>query len=285
MPDDEWEEGVSQVASVKKSLESVESQLSDPTVLESLQRRRARNRRKKAYLKRRRDREEAEEEREKAQWEEKHREIDEWRAKRIATNIAKAREASVKLEAGETLSEVKLKQKDAQEMLEMLSTLKELRSIRREVARRKGKTQPAECDELFAKKIAELETFAKDLQLVYGQEEKTLRVMMEEEGEAVEQEQLRLVQETTQREQGSVIEEANSHEQPITADPMKPFIDYYAQADWRLDSLIGIRHVWDSYVVPSDFPGSSRIPDGWVVPVQPSSKAWEAFLGADSEAK
>ena len=47
-------------------------------------------------------------------------------------------EASVKLEAGETLSEVKLKQKDAQEMLEMLSTLKELRSIRREVARRKG---------------------------------------------------------------------------------------------------------------------------------------------------
>ena len=42
-------------------------------------------------MKRRRDREEAEEEREKAQWEEKHREIDEWRAKRIATNIAKAR--------------------------------------------------------------------------------------------------------------------------------------------------------------------------------------------------
>lgn len=39
-----------------------------------------------------------------------------------------------------------------------------------------GKTQPAECDELFAKKIAELETFAKDLLLVYGQEEKTLRV-------------------------------------------------------------------------------------------------------------
>ena len=43
---------------------------------------------------------------------------------------------------------------------------------------------------------------------------------MEEEGEAVEQEQLRLVQETTQREQGSVIEEANSHEQPITGFPL-----------------------------------------------------------------
>lgn len=44
---------------------------------------------------------------------------------------------------------------------------------------------------------------------------------MEEEGEAVEQEQLRLVQEATQREQGSVIEEANSHEQPKTGFPLR----------------------------------------------------------------
>jgi hypothetical protein len=39
--------------------------------------------------------------------------------------------------------------------------------------------------------------------------------------------------------------------------------------------------MWDVFVVPSDVPGSSRIPDGWVEAGEPSSIAWERYLSTD----
>lgn len=39
--------------------------------------------------------------------------------------------------------------------------------------------------------------------------------------------------------------------------------------------------MWDSFVVPSGIPMGSRIPDGWVEAVEPSSATWEQYLSLD----
>lgn len=46
-------------------------------------------------------------------------------------------------------------------------------------------------------------------------------------------------------------------------------------------TLLLFRHMWDSFVVPSGIPMGSRIPDGWVEAVEPSSATWEQYLSLD----
>ena len=38
------------------------------------------------------------------------------------------------------------------------------------------------------------------------------------------------------------------------------------------------RRQWDAFLVPDTFPGASRIPDGFVSPVEPSSDLWATAI-------
>ena len=38
------------------------------------------------------------------------------------------------------------------------------------------------------------------------------------------------------------------------------------------------RRQWDAFLVPDTFPGASRIPDGFVTPVEPSSDLWATAI-------
>jgi hypothetical protein len=66
-------------------------------------------------------------------------EIDEWRAKLIAADIASKREKELRLEAGETLTEVKAKMRETEKMKQLLDNLKELRAHRLDLSQRQGK--------------------------------------------------------------------------------------------------------------------------------------------------
>ena len=112
-----------------------------------------------AYLKRRRKRKWEEKREQSAKSQQLHQEIDEWRAKLIAADIASKRvsiqqttfydrcvehsviimkESELRLEAGETLTEVKAKQREADKMKQLLESLKELRAHRLESAQKRG---------------------------------------------------------------------------------------------------------------------------------------------------
>ncbi|XP_062516944.1 programmed cell death protein 7-like isoform X2 [Corticium candelabrum] len=273
MADDEWKESVARAASVQESLVSVQAQINDPVVQASLETQIDKKRNRRAYLKRRRKRKWEEKREQSAKSQQLHQEIDEWRAKLIAADIASKRESELRLEAGETLTEVKAKQREADKMKQLLESLKELRAHRLESAQKRGEKFTEET-KVFEERVKKLESLILRQQETYQSEEKTLRTLMEEEGEVVEQEQLKLVREVAKQEETSV-----SHGE----DPMKEFVEYYSQADRYLDSFIGIRHWWDSFVVPSEIPGGSRIPDGSIEAVEPSTKAWEQYLSTDKD--
>lgn len=274
----EWEENVVRATSVKESLTSVQTQLTDPEVQAALRLQIKKKRKRRARLKLRKQRKWTKEQHQHLKSQQLSQEIDEWRAKLIAADIASKREKELRLEAGETLTEVKAKMRETEKMKQLLDNLKELRAHRLDLSQRQGKDYAVE-DIVFQQGLEKLTSLLDRQRESYRLEEKTLKALMEVEGEAVEQEQLQLVREVAKREE--TVASQDGPVAPHDHDPMKEFIDYYHQADHFLDSFIGIRHMWDVFVVPSDVPGSSRIPDGWVEAGEPSSIAWERYLSTD----
>lgn len=59
---------------------------------------------------------------------------------------------------------------------------------------------------------------------------------------------------------------------------LQPFRQYYLQAEHSLPALIQIRHDWDQYLVPSDHPKGSSVPQGWVLPPLPSNDIWASAV-------
>ncbi|XP_061451958.1 programmed cell death protein 7 [Rhineura floridana] len=243
-------------------------------------RRHAERSRQKRLLRRQR-RQEARAAREAAAAREAEREalVEHWRAKRAQEAEDRHREQELKAAADSVLSEVLKKQADTKRMAEILRGLEKLRKLRKEAAGRKGVCPPLAADEAFENEVQSLRASIKIRTELYEAEERALRVMLEGEQE---EERKREMEKKQKKEKEKLLQQkremdsklfGDSEEFPLTR-LLKPFTQYYLQAEYSVPALIQIRHEWDRYLVPADHPEGNCIPPGWVLPYLPSSDIW-----------
>lgn len=209
-----------------------------------------------------------------------HRRIDEWQARRIAADISQRQEKSLRNQAGGALGEVRKKQMEAAQSTEILELLLELRNERKVVLRREGVDVSQESDEAFTSRTFRLHELWSHQTSAYDQEEKLLKVMLEEEKEEEVQRQMAKAEQSAklrQDEKAQTKKLDDADEGHVDPD-MSIFYSFYSQAAGSLERYINIRHQWDLYSAPVGTPGSCTVPLGW--PTAPSSPAlgWEEFV-------
>ncbi|MBN3308946.1 PDCD7 protein, partial [Amia calva] len=209
--------------------------------------------------------------------------IDKWRMKRIHEVEEKKREQELKAAADSVLSEVRKKQADTKRMVDILNSLEKLRKLRKEAAARKGIFPEKEADEIFDGHLARLRKLIGSRTSVYDAEEKALRVMLEGEQE---EERKREQERRQKKDKEKLLQKKQELEAMLFGQsvemhpehPLKPFRQYYLQAEHSLHALIQIRREWDRCLVPADHPDGSFIPQGWVLPEPPSDEVWATSL-------
>ncbi|XP_042199951.1 programmed cell death protein 7 [Callorhinchus milii] len=209
--------------------------------------------------------------------------IDEWRAKRVRQVEEKKKERELKAAADSVLAEVRKKQADAKRILDILCALEKLRKLRKEAAARKAVHPPPSSDEIFQLHVEGLRKMIKKRSELYDAEERALRVMLEGEQE----EERKRERENKLKKQREKLEEQQREVEFImfgdpelpSNHPLRPFRQYYLQAEHSPHVLVQIRQEWDRYLVPEDHPDGSFVPHGWVFPVPPSHDTWATALG------
>ncbi|XP_006886720.1 PREDICTED: programmed cell death protein 7 [Elephantulus edwardii] len=248
-----------------------------------VRRRLERVRRRRLRLRERAREREAEREAEAARAVEREQEIDRWRVKCVQEVEEKQREQELKAAADGVLSEVRKKQADTKRMVDLLRALEKLRKLRKEAAARKGVSPPASADEAFEHHLQRLRKLIKKRSELYEAEERALQVMLEGEQE---EERKRELEKKQRKEKEKLLLQKREIESKLFGDAdefplahlLQPFRQYYLQAEHSLPALIQIRHDWDQYLVPSDHPKGSSVPQGWVLPPLPSNDIWATAL-------
>ncbi|XP_074625170.1 uncharacterized protein LOC141883551 [Acropora palmata] len=260
-----WRQELEKAQKLKSRVEQIQGQFSHDEI-EHLHQQVLKRKKKREWQKRKRKEEFDIRKETMARTSALHRKIDKWRSRITAEDEAKRKAESMKHEAGGVLGEVKRKQTDATKAVELLKALTKLREARKQEAEVKGVyIKPTEeQNRKFEERVKWLENVMMPRRELYEAEEKTLRVMLAEEEEEKEKERLE--------------NERKKQESLGLSDQMDWFRSYYQQAEHSIPSLLQIRRQWDAFLVPSTFPGASRIPDGFVSPAEPSSELWKTAL-------
>ncbi|XP_057302135.1 programmed cell death protein 7-like [Hydractinia symbiolongicarpus] len=192
--------------------------------------------------------------------------IDEWQHKERTKIMMERMEETLKNEAGESLVEVKRKQTEANEFIDVVKNLQKLRDIRKETAIYKGILVIEKDDEEFNSKIAEVIKLLSDQKQTYEAEEKALRVLREEEAE-----QLKRVEDEKRKKQ-----KQNRQQHLNLVDPLASYRMYWLQGEDSIAALIHIRRLWDMYLCQPGV-GGSRLPKGWVTPSSSCDQEWKKY--------
>uniref|UniRef100_A0A3Q1G5Q3 Programmed cell death 7 n=1 Tax=Acanthochromis polyacanthus TaxID=80966 RepID=A0A3Q1G5Q3_9TELE len=206
--------------------------------------------------------------------------IDVWRMKKIRQVEEKKKEQELKLAADSVLCEVRKKQADVKRMQDVLRSLEKLRKLRKEAASRKG-VVTEQCDQVFSDRLLQLRSVMKRRTAVYSAEEKALMVMLEgEQEEERRREQGRRLKKEKERQlqRKRSVESMLFGEELPAGCVLQPFTEYYSQAEHSEYALIQVRREWDMFVVAADHPDGSSVPQSWILPDPPSSRAWACAL-------
>ncbi|XP_069481193.1 programmed cell death protein 7 [Ambystoma mexicanum] len=280
--EDVWSGVYLQAINIHKELQDKMKVLKRPGYIESVKKKLEKIKKKRLRIKR--EKQETPTKKEEAlRAAEREAKIDKWRMKRVHEVEEKKREREVKAAADSVLSEVLKKQGDTKRMVSVLRALEKLRKLRKEAAARKGVFPPPSADEIFENHIKRLRVLIKERTELYDAEERALRVMLEGEQE---EERKREREKKQKKEKEKLLQQQREIDCILFGEPeelppdhpLQPFRQYYLQAEHSLPSLIQVRQEWDQYLVPSDHPGGSCIPPGWVVPGPPTSDAWAAAV-------
>ncbi|KAE8296901.1 Programmed cell death protein 7 ES18 [Larimichthys crocea] len=207
--------------------------------------------------------------------------IDTWRMKQIRHVEEKKKEQELKLAADAVLCEVRKKQADVKRMQDVMRSLEKLRRLRKEAASRKGIITEQECEESFSSQLQQLRGVLMKRTAVYSAEEKALMVMLEGEQE---EEKRREREKQVKKERERQLHRKHTVDVMLFGDKssvdsvLQPFREYYTQAERSLHSLLQIRREWDVFVVASDHPDGSPVPQSWILPEPPSVPAWASAL-------
>jgi uncharacterized glyoxalase superfamily protein PhnB len=213
----------------------------------------------------------------------RHQELEKWENEmRLQAANAKM-ELEMKKAADATLSEVRRKISDVHHRLTLLGKLRKLRDLRRDQAERKGTATSKSADGKFEERVGALTAFLKEQLSDYEAEQRTLQVMLETEQEETKEKE-------REKRKEKMEERLNKYEQQLhqwlfgrndplpPSDPVFPYRQYYELASYSTDALVKIRQEWDMFLVPRGLPGGSSLPQGWVVPVEPTDDVWASAL-------
>uniref|UniRef100_A0A3Q3G0E7 Programmed cell death 7 n=1 Tax=Labrus bergylta TaxID=56723 RepID=A0A3Q3G0E7_9LABR len=184
---------------------------------------------------------------------EKEAAIDKWRLQQIQQVEERKKEQEVKLAADTVLCEVRRKQADVKRMQDVLRSVEKLRKLRKEAASRKGQTPTHR---------HQLRNVMKRRTAVYSAEEKALRVMLEGGTGGGEKEGA-----------GKEDEEGEGETAAEEALLISPPND-----DTVYNHVFIFRRQWDMFVVDSDHPDGSTVPQTWIIPDPPSDQVWASAL-------
>nr|XP_055039529.1 programmed cell death protein 7 [Misgurnus anguillicaudatus] len=276
-----WTEMLSRATELKNIIQESMTDLKDPELFCSIQRKLLLISKKRARVRRRKMEEREEKQEQEARRAERKAEVDKWQIKRLQEVEEKNREKELKLAADAVLSEVRKKQADSKRMQDILKSLEKLRKLRKEAAARRGLFPEKESDVTFEGHLERLRSLIQKRTAVYAVEEKALRVMLEGEQE---EERKRDREKRQKKEKEKLLQKKREVESMLFGaelppdHPLQPFHDYYTQAERSLPALIQIRREWDQFLVPAEHPDGSAVPQGWVLPDQPSDDIWATAL-------
>ncbi|XP_033750246.1 programmed cell death protein 7-like [Pecten maximus] len=280
---DEWKTHAEKAKQLQIQLRQHQEVMTDEAKLSDLQQR-VSNRRKKR-LRQKEVKKERYEDREKqmTEREELHKMIDNWQARIQKEESNKKQEKDLKAAADTILSEVRKKIADAVKTIDLLKGLQKLRKLRKDRLSRQGITVPIGSDTKFEEQISQQIKTMQSQKEVYLAEEKTLKVMLEVEQEETKEKERELIlkikkQKAEREERKMNIKMFGPSEAIQEDDPIFPYFQYYDQANQAFEAFLQIRRDWDMFLVPDGTPGGSRIPDGFVLPSEPSSEAWATAL-------
>ncbi|KAL2077041.1 hypothetical protein ACEWY4_026545 [Coilia grayii] len=276
-----WTESYNQAVGLKNNIQEKLNVLTDPETLSCIKKKLVTLRKKRMRTRRQKIEKIEEYQKQEDAVAERHAAIDKWRMKRIQQVEEKKREEELKRAADAVLSEVRKKQADAKKMLDILKALEKLRKLRKEAASRKGVYPEKESDDVFEGHLQRLRALIAKRTTVYNAEEKALRVMLEGEQE---EERKRELEKRQKKEREKLLHRKRQAEGMLFGDeippdhPLHAFQDFYLQAESSLPALVQIRREWDQYLIPSDHPDGSAVPQAWVLPEPPADEAWASAL-------
>ncbi|ESP01286.1 hypothetical protein LOTGIDRAFT_111632, partial [Lottia gigantea] len=213
----------------------------------------------------------------------KESKIDKWRETVTQEMFDIKQKAEMKKMADKTLNSVRSKISETSRKLDLLKGLQRLRKIRMEAAIRIGRYTPDESEESFENQISKAYSILTNQREVYEGEEKTLKVLLEaeqEENKDLAKQKKQQIEEHRERLQLKKRNEMLFGKKVSfdASEPQHTFYQYYNQANENFTSFLQIRQSWDCYIVENYVSGSSRIPDGWVLPPLPSNDTWAKYL-------
>ncbi|CAH1254294.1 PDCD7 [Branchiostoma lanceolatum] len=283
-----WQAEMMRAAEIKEKLAKVESMFGDEQLLTQLERKLTRIQMKRARMRRLREEAYRRRQEDEQRCQDKHQKIDKWRNNILQKDLDAKREAELKKEVDDTLSEVRRKQSEATKSMELLRSLGKLRKLRKEANERKGVKTSSETERLFECKLEDYVEMMADRSKMYAEEERMLRTVVEEEQEEERERYRQARKKKEEREarkkEARQLEMLFGPTDPLdTCDPLLPYRQYYEQGDNSVQSLIHIRREWDMYLVPDGTVGATTVPAAWVVPSEPSSEVWAGCLKDNAE--
>ncbi|XP_037129931.1 programmed cell death protein 7-like isoform X1 [Syngnathus acus] len=205
---------------------------------------------------------------------EKESVVDKWRLRQIHQVEEEKKERELKLAADSVLCEVRKKQSDIKRMQDILRSLEKLRRLRKDAATRRGVNTGEDEDTAFQRQLDELRRVIKARTDIYTTEEKALTVMLD----SVQEEERRALKKERERRQKHKMDAMLFGEEAPVDPALRPYAEYYAQAESSLHALLHIRRQWDIFLVPDDHCDGTTVPPGWILPQLPSSSAWAVAL-------
>ncbi|KAL8615927.1 hypothetical protein ACOMHN_034603 [Nucella lapillus] len=277
-----WKASVAKLKQLKEAYLETKGKL-DLKQMTGLKRKLDLRRKKRQRQKRRRQEDREWEQQVQFERTQKHVVIDQWCQQLQQDYLNRQQMKKLKETADKTLGKVCREIREASRMLDTVTRLQKLRDIRSDTAHKRGQTFPPSVAAHFAEKTEDLLQLITSQLQAFQKEEDALKLILETENEEAKEKEREEKRQKEREDRRKNIEEERlslfgAQELPSREDPLQPFVQYYQQAQFSLQALQNVRWEWDSFVVKEGTPLSSRVPDGWVSPEQPSSHAWASVL-------
>ncbi|KAI4385266.1 hypothetical protein MLD38_003313 [Melastoma candidum] len=223
---------------------------------------------------------------------------DEWRAREIAKDSAKAKVEKMNDIAKLKAKEERKKLESELEMVLIVEKLRELRSLRIQKMKKQGHFLPTEDDEFLERVRAAVEEEERQTLTTADADTAKEVIPMADETQTVDQMGKSVPENLNSQESRRAADSADSKgkwdiskstvefskEAPEGNDqvgaydsmanlPME-FYHYYHGSSTDMGTLIEVRRGWDAYIRP----GGSRIPGHWVQPPPPADDVWASYL-------
>nr|XP_002731216.2 PREDICTED: programmed cell death protein 7-like [Saccoglossus kowalevskii] len=281
--DSAWQYEYRRTQKIQKKLVKLQSELNNEEGISLIKQKVERIKKKRARSRQARKRKCEENEEALKNREELNKKMDDLFNKELERKLEETREKALREEIDKTTFEIRQKKSEATKALKVLKSLRKLRQLRKDAAEKKGYHTTLESSKTFDLRIQSLEKLFNKQRDVYMDEEKTMQVMMEfkqEEDKEREKEIIRKkMRDAAKRIVNSQLDCLFGQDEPLEAShPMYAFRQYYSQAENSYQSLLEIRHFWDSFLTSEGTCGASSIPVNWVFPSESSNAVWNSYL-------